>query len=327
MERLDSEQHVTENGRKFQKKEFKESRLKKVLNKRVLFLVKIIITLIILFFIFRRVELAEVYEAARGIRVSIFLLILVLTAIKIIIQYKNWGTCLRITTDYRPAKNEILRSHFIGYALRFLIPGGHGTFAKVYFVTNRKKATLFSVGIEKFMQTWTNIWFASWAGFFYFQQFSIYLRISAVIIITLMPLIVYRSSRILQRPHWKEYFNLFIKVVPVITIRQILFVFLTVVQYYLIINQFHPVSLIRVMLSVPLILLANSIPITYAGLGLRETFAIHILREYNIQPEIAITASLVIFVLNSVLPALAGAVLLLAVRKSKEMKEKEQKPV
>ncbi len=283
-------------------------------SKRLLFFLKIIVTLIILWIIFQRIDLQEVFRAALKIKFHIIILLLVITIFKFIIQLKNWEQCLRITTAYKPARYEILKSHFIGYALRFLIPGGHATFAKVYYVSNKKKITLFSIGIERFMLTWTNLWFAAWAGLFYFKQFSLIFRLIALFIITLLPLVIYWSSRILKRDSWKEYFDQYIKLVPIITFRQILFLLLTVMQYYLIISQFQKIGVISVLMSVPLILIANLIPITYAGLGLRESFAIHLFRVYNIEPTIAVTASLVIFIINSVLPALVGALLLITTK-------------
>ena len=297
----------------------KENFSNKIFHKRILFVVKIGITLLILWYIFRQIDFSEVFRAASRLNLTIVALLLIISVIKFITQFKNWEACLRITTDYQPAKNEVLKSHFIGQALRFLIPGGHATFAKVYFVTNKKRATLFSIGIERFMQTWTNLWFASWAAMIYFKQFSINLRVGGVIIITLIPVIVYWSSRALKKDSWKVYFDQYIKIVPLITLRQFLFVLLTVTQYFLIINQYYTLGFASLLISVPLILFANIIPITYAGLGLRETFAIYLLRDFNILPEIAVTASLIVFLINSVLPALVGAILILTTKRKKFM--------
>ena len=288
-----------------------EKVINKIFNKRVLFVLKIAITLIILWLIFRKIDLKEVYATAIQLKVNLLVLLIIISLVKFMTQLKNWECCLRITTNYQPPRYEILKSHLIGQALRFIIPGGHAAFGKVYFVSNKKRSTLFSIGIERFMQTWTNLWFASWAGLFYFRQYSLWLRWSMVLIITLIPVILYWSSRILKRGDWKEFFNQYIRIVPSITIRQLLFVFLTVLQYLLIINRYQSLKFIIGLISVPLILVANIIPITYAGLGLRETFAIHVFKDFNIQPEVAVTASLIIFFINSVLPAMIGAVLMI----------------
>ena len=58
--------------------------------------------------------------------------------------------------------------------------------------------------------------------------------------------------------------------------------------------------------TIPLILFSNLIPITYAGLGLREKFAIEVLSKYGISSEIAITASLTVFIFNVLIPAVVG---------------------
>lgn len=311
-EEIKQEQHRSEMSKK---KDRSWQISSKIFDKRVLFILKVAVTLIILWLIFRRIDFSEVFRSATGIRFSILIVLLIITITKFYIQLKNWESCLKITVNYTPVKNEILKSHFIGTALRFLIPGGHATFGKVYFVTNPKRATLFSIGIERFMQTWTILWCGSWAGFFYFRQYSLYLRLIVVFLITIIPLIVYWSSRIFKKNSWKRYCTEFIRLVPLITLRQLFFFFLTVVQYYLIITQFLSIAFFRVLITVPLILLANIIPISYAGLGLRESFAIHLLGEYGIQPEIAVMTSLVIFILNSVLPALIGAYLILKTAK------------
>ncbi|MBW6515328.1 MAG: flippase-like domain-containing protein [Candidatus Cloacimonetes bacterium] len=315
MEKLKKEKQTSKHYLENTKTGSSASSNNKLFNRKILFLFKVIITTIILWLIFRKIDFNEVFLAASGISLTIFMLLILISIIKFVTQYKNWESCLKITTEYQPAKNEILKSHFIGQALRFLIPGGHATFAKVYFVTNKKRATLFSIGIERFMQTWTNLWFASFAGFFYFKQFPFYMRLGGVVIITLIPVAVYWSSRALKMESWKDYFSQYIRIVPVITLRQILFVFLTVFQYFLIINQFYTISLVKLLISVPLILIANIIPITYAGLGLRETFAIYLLRDFDIQPEIAVTASLIIFLINSVLPAIVGLFFILTTKK------------
>ena len=62
-------------------------------------------------------------------------------------------------------------------------------------------------------------------------------------------------------------------------------------------------------------MIANIIPITYSGLGLRETFAINILAKADAVPEVAVTSSLTIFFFNLVLPALLGLYFILNSRK------------
>ncbi len=82
--------------------------------------------------------------------------------------------------------------------------------------------------------------------------------------------------------------------------------FLTIFQYFILLNNFVSFHFFSAVVSIPLILFSNLIPITYAGLGLREKFAIEVLAKYDISSETAITASLTVFIFNVLLPSLIG---------------------
>ena len=287
-------------------------------SKRVLFILKIAVTVTILWIIFSRINLVEVWKTATQINPTLFLMLIAISGLKIVTQSKNWEKCLKLSGSYKPEKGEILKSHFIGLALRFIIPGGHATFGKVFYVNQSKKATAFSVGVERVLQTWSALLFGSWAAVFYYKDSSPLLRLSIAGIVTITPLLVFFASRLLKKDRWKEYFTRFSNIIPYITSSQAIFVFLTVCQYYLLVEFFSDISFATVLMGVPLILLANLIPITYAGLGLRETFSIHIFRSYGVPVEVAVTASLIVYFLNAVLPALIGSYLIFADNRRKK---------
>jgi uncharacterized membrane protein YbhN (UPF0104 family) len=56
----------------------------------------------------------------------------------------------------------------------------------------------------------------------------------------------------------------------------------------------------------PIILLGNFIPVTVGGFGIRETFAIVILKQRGIPSEVAVNSIAVVALLDLVLPALVG---------------------
>ena len=278
----------------------------KILKKRLIYIVKISITLVILFFIFRKIDFQMLLFTFKQIKLWIIAVIILTTCIKILIEYRNWGYYLKIDPQYSPSKSEIFRSLMIGHSLRFLLPGGHGVIGKMYFVNNKKMMTFMSLGVEKFFQIWINFVFASFASIFYFRHKSIVPTILIFVFILAFPFLVYLIKHIKYNSKFDVYFKQYLKIVPRICYMQGIYMALTILQYYLILNifsEFHPFSAI---ISIPLILFANVIPITYAGLGLREKFAMEVLSKYNISPEIAITASLTVFIFNSVLPALVG---------------------
>jgi uncharacterized membrane protein YbhN (UPF0104 family) len=81
---------------------------------------------------------------------------------------------------------------------------------------------------------------------------------------------------------------------------------LDVVSLYVLACAFEPVAFAAVAFAFPWILLTNLVPITPAGLGVREGTAAALLHTCGVQVATAVNATLLLFVINSVLPALFG---------------------
>ena len=291
--------------------------MQKILKNRFFFIVKIILALAILYFIFKRIDYRSVLNNILTIKTSTIIILFGVAFIKIVIQIVNWGKYLRINPDYKPQKSEIIKSFFIGDALRFLVPGGYGTLGKIYFVNNKKSETFISIGVEKFLQIWCTLSFAVFASIFYFKEINLIIKLIVTAIVWFSPLILSLLSSIPKLHKIHKYSFEYSKYIPAILGRQILYMTLTIIQYYVIMTNFTSINFFNVFIAVPLILSANLLPITYAGLGLRETFAIKVLHEYGIRASISVTCSLIIFAVNNILPALVGVYFIIA-RKNQE---------
>lgn len=280
--------------------------MEKLIRNRYFYFIKIIITSVILYFIFRKINFHQLYISFIELKLSSILLIIFTAGIKIFIEYLNWGSYLKINPEYNPKKSEIFSSHMIGHALRFLIPGGHAVVGKMFYVNNEKKLSFMSVGIEKFFQIWINLLSASFAAVFYFRSKFILPTILAFVFIIFLPFIIYLLKHLDRKNNFTTYFKQYLKIIPRIFIMQIVYMSLTIFQYFILLNNFLHFHIFSAIVSVPLILFSNLIPITYAGLGLREKFAIEVLSKYGISSETAITVSLTVFIFNVLLPSLIG---------------------
>ena len=280
--------------------------MKKKLPNKLFYFGKIFFTVIILLFIFRKIDVTQLAASISKIKISTLLIISVFMIVKVFLEYKIWGYYLKINPDYISNRNEIFRSLLIGYSLRFLIPGGYAEVGKMYFVKNEKKHTFMSMGVEKFFQGWKTLLFASFAAIFYFRNNFIFPTILAFIIIIFLPFLLHLIKHFDRKKTFDEYFREYWKIIPKIFIIQILLMFITIFQYFFLLNNFLKFHIFSAIISIPLILFSNLIPITYAGLGLREKFAIEVLSKYDISSEVAVTASLTIFIINILLPALLG---------------------
>lgn len=231
--------------------------------------------------------------------------LLVITAIlKHITQGVNWYYALSINKNYKPNLHEIIKTYLIGLSLGFVLPGGHATYGKMYFIENSKKATFVSVLIEKFFQTWGNLFYASFAVIYFFNEIDLWIRLSIPFLVTLSPLLL--LGIIYFIPKFRIHLPILKKVFPKIIISQMIYIPLTVVQYWLILISFTDISFFQTCIATTLILSSNVIPITFSGLGLREFFAIKVLANYGITNTSAVTVALLIFFINMLVPALIG---------------------
>ena len=290
--------------------------MQRLLKNRLFFIIKIIITFIILYFVFRKIDFQLLFHSFKQIKFSVIAIMLITTTVKIYIEYKNWGHYLKINPEYKPKSSEIFKSHMIGHSLSLLIPGGLGVAGKVFFIDNSKSHTFMSLGIEKFFQVWINILFASFAAIFYFRKINISIPIVVFIFVFFLPLFLYWFKNLSRILSIEKYFLEYIKILPRICLMQFTYMFLTIFQYFILVNIFLRFHIFSAIISIPLILSSNLIPITYAGLGLREKFAIEVLSKYSISSEISVTITLTIFLFNSVLPAIVGLILLLRKNRS-----------
>ncbi len=287
--------------------------------KRFLFLLKIGISAAILYFVFRKVDFNVLMTQVTSYSIAVVVMLLVTSAVKHVTQYYNWYWYLRINPNYLPNRLEVLKSYFIGLALGFVVPGGYATFGKMFFVENRKKATAVSVGVEKFYQTWIVLFFASISSYFYFTEISLIWKILAFAIVIVMPFLLPMALRLLRKK--SEFPKRLYLITPRIIASQAIYTLITFYQYFILLsNQLSPtetsiISLFSTSIGVSLILAVTLIGITYSGLGMRETAAILILPRYGINPEVAVAASLAIFLFNAALPAAAGAWLIFTHKK------------
>lgn len=295
--------------------------MEKLTKSRIFYIIKILLSLIILYFIFRKLDVSDLIENFRHISVTTIIIVFIVTIARIYLEYRIWGYYLRINPDYITNKNEIFRSLLIGYSLRFLLPGGYAEVGKMYFIDNEKKHSFMSIGIEKFFQGWKTILFASFAAIFYFRQKFIIPTIIIFVFILLIPFILYFVKYFDRKKSLISYFEEYKKIIPKIFVIQILLMFTTILQYFLIINNFFRFHIFSAIISIPLIMFFSLIPITFAGLGLRETFAIEVLAKYDISSEVSVTTALTIFIINLLIPALVGVYFLLKYKKEKTKKD------
>ena len=95
-------------------------------------------------------------------------------------------------------------------------------------------------------------------------------------------------------------------------------------QFYLLLSSLESVGW-QVGLTLPIILVVSSLPISIMGLGLREGTAALLLNLYGVPMESAVAAAFSLFVINALLPGLVGLALSPTLLKVHEGQKKVKK--
>ena len=278
--------------------------------KKYFFYLKIIVSAVLLYFVFKRIDFGELLATLAKYKASVVLVLLVTSVVKLYTQYFNWKCLLNIDKSYKVKKFEAFKTHMIGLSLRFLIPGTQAVFGKVFFLDHSKRRSAVLIFFELFFLTWKTLIFALFASFYFFPEVHFAVKLTAFVLCALAPFILFLIIR-LRFLKIDDMAADFLRIIPKITLSHIVFVLFTFIQYYLILNQFAEISFWKVFLSVSLIMASNTIPVSYSGLGFREVFAVYFFKQLSITPEISVTAALTIFFFNAVLPAIPGLFMIL----------------
>lgn len=289
---------------------FRKSRAGKI----ILYFLKLGLSIFILWMIFRKVNFISALKDIISLPLGIVLLLLVISFIRHTLQFHNWYFSLQINTLFKARKKEVISSYLIGQTLRFAIPGGPASFAKIFYVPNSSKISSFWSSIaEKSFMTWTTWFFALLAGMLYYRQSPLWIWIILLLILIFLPFLVkliFGASK-----KFSSLQALYSVQFPKIISVQVLSNLLCFVQYWLILNCFLPINFWQSWIRMALTQFSNTIPITISGLGLREGFAIHFLAGAGFTAEQAVSVSLTLFFIHDVLPALIGIFYLLKSKK------------
>ncbi len=84
---------------------------------------------------------------------------------------------------------------------------------------------------------------------------------------------------------------------------------MTALQFHLFLSAFGPAPAGATLFVLPLMILSNLVPLTVSGVGIREWASVLLFRRYGIPAAVAVTVAWLVYLCNSLLPGLAGAVL------------------
>lgn len=207
-----------------------------------------------------------------------------------------------------------------GMGVALLTPGRLGEVARVAYLPDSRKLRLSAlVLLDKFFDVLVLVLLASVGAWTILGwEVGVVLLILGVagLIVTLSPRLFVRpvgflTSKAPLGGRTREVFSALESLSPKATA---LYLLLTTGAFLLVIGQFGiilggnaDVSPRVAFLTFPLVILTNVVPLTVAGLGLREGAAVLLLGHYHVPPALAAVSAFAMFFLNTALPGVAGA--------------------
>lgn len=278
--------------------------MREQIKKKLVFMLKYLVGFALLIWLLLQIDRKQMLMALVTIPVDVILPVLLIAGLNLTGQFLRWKFLVEKHSNHYQ-KSDLIPSFFAGFTFRMMLPGGHAEITKIFLLPGQKRGKIVAFGIEKFFQTYIKFVFVALALPLVFPQYRLFswtiAGLAMAVYFFLPPL--FRLSYLKQ---WQEkeinYNYIFIR-----TLFYSLAIFVCLIaQYYIVLNEFHYIGLTDSILAVIFIWGSGLLPITISGLGVRENIAVFFLIRHGIPAFAAVAASLLIFFINSVIPALIG---------------------
>jgi len=302
----------------------------------LLFILKLLITIIFIDYIISLTIQAKLKFSFDNSNLYLILFALILSFINILLQFEKWKC---FCSSYLEESNnlKIFRSLLIGFAAGLISPMRLGEHAGRVYTLGSKKAlkTLVASIIDKLMSMIFIIFFGL-LSLIFILRFDLELPSEIIISFSLiiLSLTFFLAQLIFDSDFVKNYlakkiaalkithsikgeFNDLISIDKVhinsALLYSILLQIIILLQFSILVAAFsNQYNLFYFMSAGALMLFTKSFfpSISFGDIGVRETASIFFLGIFNISQNVAVAASLLLFIFNALLPSILGAVLL-----------------
>lgn len=297
---------------------------------RWIYWLKLLAGIVLLIVLYRKINhrdsIIEAFQVTDWFNILLCALLLVPN---IFLAFLKWFYLLKNRFENVSAK-ETFGSLLFGYTLGLMTPGRLGELGRGLFFTNRNKFTVTGLNLlDKFAN---QVVFFTLGGaaitllVFNHQILEInqvlpWMGAGWLIILSLWFLILNpsRIRKLLQRLNRRfpgksqlqalgaAYDNITLKDSMAVLGLSILWVFVITYQYHILVLAFTGVSLWDSFQAVSATLLVKTLlPFTFGDLGIREGVAVFFYSQFKVSPAAVFNASLLVFLINFLIPAVSG---------------------
>ncbi len=299
----------------------------KGINGKVLFAAKLVLSLLLLYLVIAKAGLGGIAASLRTVGPSLgaaLALALLFTFLKVL----KWHRLVMAAAGGGASLSDAAKSYLVGMAGGLLTPGRVGEVARAIFLERHERGLIaYLVMVDRVFEVAAVVLLAVPGIVFYANP--LVGAAAAILLAFLWLLLVWpdfplrwlqrllpQSSRFAAFRERAARMTLQLQAVPTGVKRKqmglaLLGYGVVILQFHALLNNYHSSRLWTAVLAQPLIMLTNILPFTIGGLGIREGAAIALLSPFGVPRAPAVSSALMLFSLNTALPALAGSVLLL----------------
>lgn len=220
---------------------------------------------------------------------------------------------------------QSLRSLFGGFALGLITPGRLGELGRCVFVRDDERTQVVLLTLfDRLLDFWALLTLVGVSLFLLTSHpaavFGAAVWLASLPVVMAFPALVSHLSRLARRsPRFRGHFSESAAQMPMLSMPG--FAALAVgamavelAAFFFLLRAFAPTELATAVATYPYIVLAGDIPVSFGGVGVRESAAAFLLSPYSVSSGAAVGASLVWFVFVVLAPAVLGALWLAAER-------------
>ena len=294
------------------------------MKKKILFLTKLLLTILIIVFIVKKVDFAQI--KATFVHPNLFFLSLasILVLLNFGLKFLKWHYLLQ-TCSIQETFVDASKSYLAGLAMGIVTPARAGEVGRALFLKNKERLKGSGVAIVDKVFDLIGIVLLSLYGARIFLSSASFIFL-LVFVIGGIGLLLFSGSfhtlftRFLpggsSGSKVKQIFSVLEHLSPRVVLTNLLITtvmfFVVLLQCYFLVKTFcsQSVSLSSILFAYPLVIVANILPITIGGLGVREGVAVFTLSIFDIPGDVAVSATLYLFLINVVFPSLLGALVI-----------------
>jgi hypothetical protein len=231
--------------------------------------------------------------------------IIVLSVGSLWLYFHQWRYLLLKNTSGLKGK-PILPSFLAGHTLRIIVPGAYLEPAKLFLLEGNLRGKSLAFVLEKISHDFVKIFLLAFIIPFHFHKYHIF---CALVLVTLMVEYVFVPRIKRYRELFEVKFNVHL-VFGVAVVYAFLIFILFSMRFYILLQQNTSISFLATLKSTVFLYGVTFLPLGFLGIGIQSGLAVFLLQEYGVVAEQAISASLLLSFLNSIVPALFGILML-----------------